>query len=110
MLQFREVFHEEFKIFATMLYEVNQGQNCWLGNFIVHVKYRKQGVGSYLIDTMRNIAKTEYEARELKLVCHHTNTRALLFYHKTGFKPCDMKVQEDYKGERICGIIMSIDL
>ncbi len=92
------------------LYDVNEGQDCWLGNVIVHPNFRSHGVGSFLLDTMKNIARIEYNAQELKLICHNINTRALLFYNKHGFKPFDMKVMEDYKSNKIIGIVMSTNL
>ncbi|MDR0263230.1 MAG: GNAT family N-acetyltransferase [Sphingobacterium sp.] len=92
------------------LYDVTEGQECWLGNVIVHPNYRRYGVGSFLINAMKQIAKTEYKAERLNLICHNTNTKALLFYYKQGFKPFDMKIMEDYKRNMISGIKMSIEL
>lgn len=92
------------------LYDVNVGQDCWLGNVIVHPEFRRKGIGVFLIETMKNRALMEHKAKELKLICHNTNTRALLFYYKLGFRPFDMKVMEDYKNNTIAGIKMSINL
>jgi ribosomal protein S18 acetylase RimI-like enzyme len=91
-------------------YDVAEGQHCWLGNVIVHPGFRRIGIGTFLIDVMKNRAHEEYRAQELKLVCHNTNTKALLFYYKHGFRPFDMKVMEDYKGDQITGIKMSINI
>ncbi|SMF68937.1 Ribosomal protein S18 acetylase RimI [Paenibacillus barengoltzii] len=91
-------------------YEVNKGHDCWLGNVIVHPNFRRKGVGAYLLETMKNIARIEYNARELKLVCYNINTKALLFYYKHGFKPFDMKEMEDFQSNKIIGIMMSTNL
>jgi ribosomal protein S18 acetylase RimI-like enzyme len=91
-------------------YDVHAGQDCWLGNVIVNPKYRRAGAGAFMLETMKRKALEEYKARELKLVCHNTNTKALLFYYKHGFRPFDMKVMEDYKQDRIAGIMMRIEL
>lgn len=91
-------------------YEVNKGRDCWLGNVIIHPDFRSKSAGAFLLKTMKDIACTKYNARELKVVCHNTNTRALLFYHKHGFKPFDMKQVEDYKGNKLVGILMSTTL
>jgi ribosomal protein S18 acetylase RimI-like enzyme len=77
---------------------------------IVHPEFRGKGAGSFLLETMKTRALKEYRAQELKLICHNTNTRALLFYHRQGFKPFDLKPMEDFRGNRIAGIQMSIRL
>jgi ribosomal protein S18 acetylase RimI-like enzyme len=91
-------------------YDVRTGQECWLGNVIVNPKYRRIGAGAFMLETMKRKALEEYRAKELKLVCHNTNTKALLFYYKHGFRPFDMKVMEDYKQDTIAGIMMKTEL
>ncbi|KKO51732.1 GNAT family N-acetyltransferase [Paenibacillus sp. DMB20] len=92
------------------LYDVTEGNDSWLGNVIVHPGFRRAGIGEFLLNSMKHRARSEYACRNLKLICHNTNTGALLFYYRHGFKPFDMKVMEDDKGSRIAGIIMSLDL
>ena len=77
---------------------------------IVKPGYRKSGVGSYLIEVMKKKAADKYKAKTLNLICHSTNTKALLFYDKQGFKPYDMKQMKNYNGELIIGIMLSITL
>ncbi|WP_052487678.1 GNAT family N-acetyltransferase [Gordoniibacillus kamchatkensis] len=91
-------------------YDVRAGHDCWLGNVIVNPKFRRSGIGSFLLETMKRRAADEHNAMELKLVCHNTNTRALLFYYKHGFRPFDMKVAEDCHHNAIAGIQMSLPL
>lgn len=92
------------------LYDVTREQECWLGNVVVHPSYRRHGVGTFLLNTMKQIAIHQYQAKRLHLICHNTNTKALLFYYKQGFKPFDIKVMEDYEKNRIAGIMMSVEL
>jgi len=90
-------------------YEVNEGKECWLGNVIVNPSYRKSGVGSYLIEVMKKKAAEQYKANALHLICHNSNTKALLFYYKQGFKPYDLKLINN-KGASLIGIMLSIPL
>ncbi|GIP39102.1 N-acetyltransferase [Paenibacillus sp. J31TS4] len=91
------------------LYTDEDRQEYWLGNVIVAPGVRNSGAGTYLIQTMKEKARS-YQAKQLNLVCHNTNTKALLFYFKQGFLPYGLKQMEDYKGDRIAGILMAIDL
>lgn len=92
------------------LYDVQAGRDCWLGNVIVNPKFRRHGAGSLLLETMKRRAAQEYKAKELKLVCHNVNTKALLFYFKHGFTPFDMKVMVDWNQNTIAGIKMAVAL
>ncbi|MCU6795113.1 GNAT family N-acetyltransferase [Paenibacillus sp. WQ 127069] len=84
----------------------NDCESCWLGNVIVSSDYRGKGVSQFLIDTMESIAKQNLKVKKLKLVCHNTNTRGILFYKKYGFKPFDISVRVKPSGEFIAGIHM----
>jgi ribosomal protein S18 acetylase RimI-like enzyme len=90
------------------LYDVQEGQDCWIGNVIINPKHRRIGAGTFLIKTMMRRASEEHRVKELKLVCHNTNTRALLFYYKLGFRPFDMKIMQDPNNNDIAGIKMSV--
>jgi len=92
------------------LYGVTAGQDGWLGNVIVHPGRRRSGIGEFLLRAMMQRASAEHGCRELKLVCHNTNTRALLFYYKQGFRPFDMKMMNDHEGKPIAGIMLSLSL
>jgi RimJ/RimL family protein N-acetyltransferase len=71
------------------LYDWNaEEESCWLGNVIVAPACRgRGGVAEYLLQAMTNQAREKLGAERLKLYCHNPNTRALLFYTKTGFAP-----------------------
>jgi ribosomal protein S18 acetylase RimI-like enzyme len=59
---------------------------------------------------MMKRASTELKVKQLRLVCHNTNTKALLLYNKMGFKPFDMKVMNDCSNNEIAGIKMKSEL
>jgi ribosomal protein S18 acetylase RimI-like enzyme len=92
------------------LYEVNRGEDCWIGNVIVSPYNRRSGAGSFLIQSLIRRASEEFLVKKIQLVCHNTNTKALLFYYKLGFKPFDMKDMEDYKQELLAGIKMKLEI
>lgn len=91
-------------------YGREEGVHCWLGNVIVASQFRGTGASEFLIHSMMNIAKNELNVPRLKLVCHHTNPRAIFFYTKLGFKPFGIKKLKRQDGEIIAGIEMFIDL
>ncbi|TDF99787.1 GNAT family N-acetyltransferase [Paenibacillus piri] len=90
----------------SCLYDVQEGECCWLGNVIINPVYRGQGAAAYLIETMTNRAASELGMKELLLVCHNTNTKALFLYDKMGFKPYDIKQAQDHDGNQLVGIKM----
>jgi ribosomal protein S18 acetylase RimI-like enzyme len=84
----------------------HDGESCWLGNVIVAADYRGKGAARYLLDTMESVARHKLNVNRLKLVCHNTNTRALLFYTKQGYKPYDVSLRMKPSGETLAGILM----
>jgi RimJ/RimL family protein N-acetyltransferase len=90
-------------------YGREKGVHCWLGNVIVAPECRGTGAAEFLIRSMMDIAKNELTVPTLKLVCHHTNPRALFFYTKLGFKPFGIKKLKRQHGDIIAGIEMFID-
>jgi len=88
------------------LYEVNDGEDCWIGNVIVRPSSRGSGAAGYLIQTLINRAAEEHGVKTVRLICHNTNTRALLFYAGLGFAPYEVRLQEGPRKE--AGIRMSI--
>jgi len=99
------VLHGDAVVAYANLYG-HDGESCWLGNFIVAQDYRGRGASRYLIETMEAIAKHRLNVRRLRLVCHNTNTRGMLFYHKMGYKPFDISLRTRPSGEYIAGIHM----
>jgi len=101
-------YNNELAAFAN-LYGL-EDDHCWLGNVIVSPRHRGKGVARYLIETMSAIAVKELSVQKLKLVCHNTNTRALLLYTKNRFIPYEISVREKPNGEKIAGIHMELCL
>ncbi|REK55351.1 MAG: hypothetical protein C6W55_10220 [Thermobacillus sp.] len=77
-----------------------------MGNVIIHPDYRGQGAGRFLVETMLSIAGREHKLRELRLVCHNTNTPALRLYWRTGFVPYDLEETVDGSGRKLMRILM----
>lgn len=92
------------------LYDVISGESCWIGNLIVSPESRGSGAAYYLVQTIIRRAAEEYRVKHIHLICHNTNTVALLFYYKLGFRPYDIKTMMDYRKQKIVGIKMRIEL
>jgi ribosomal protein S18 acetylase RimI-like enzyme len=93
------------------LYDLNnEDSSCCLGNVIVSQEYRGKGISEYLINTMMDKAINEHGLRKMKLYCHNTNTRALIFYCKQGFKPCRNKLILNQENKKIVAIEMEREL
>lgn len=91
------------------LYNVQNMQDCWLGNVIINPTARGKGAGTFLIQTMIKKAVETYGVRAVKLVCHNVNTSAMIAYHKIGFRPFDSGLMEDYKQQLIVAVRMKLD-
>jgi len=55
-------------------------------SFGVYPEYRKNGMGSALINELEKIAKINKEVKALSLNVHAGNNNAIAFYEKYGFK------------------------
>ncbi|MGG3279344.1 GNAT family N-acetyltransferase [Paenibacillus solani] len=64
----------------------------WLGNVIVAPSHRGRGAAQKLMQTMIAIARDKYRMKQIHLSCHNTNSRGLVFYHKLGFEPFDVRI------------------
>ncbi|MNC51434.1 Mycothiol acetyltransferase [compost metagenome] len=96
--------------YANLYDKDEESRSCWLGNVIVSPEHRSTGVAACLINAMMNEAKFTHGLQNLKLYCHNTNTRALLFYCKHGFNPCGHKIVFNQKGQKIAAIEMQRSL
>ncbi|MCU6793177.1 GNAT family N-acetyltransferase [Paenibacillus sp. WQ 127069] len=92
------------------IYDLDEGLRCWLGNVIVSPEFRGNGAAEYLIRSMMSAARDELHVKALHLVCHNTNTRALMFYTKLNFKPYEITMRTNNQGQTIAGILMKADL
>ncbi|UQZ87641.1 Acetyltransferase (GNAT) family protein [Paenibacillus konkukensis] len=92
------------------LYNVTEGKHCYLGNVIIAPTYRGKGAAAYFINVMKQLAKQERQVKQLRLMCHNINTRALLFYRSMGFKPFDFNELRDRAGNKLVLLELAIAL
>ncbi|WP_409345603.1 GNAT family N-acetyltransferase [Paenibacillus sp. MBLB4367] len=90
------------------VYGLEAGELCWLGNVIVSPAHRGNGGAELLIRSMIGHAQSVLGVKRLRLVCHSTNARALLFYTRIGFKPYEIARMEDHRGQTIAAIRMEL--
>lgn len=84
------LFNKKIVGFANF-YEVKEKQYCSIGNVIVNSEFRNHGIGTFLIQTMEQIAIKKYNAPEIHISCFNTNTNGILLYSKLGYKPYDIE-------------------
>jgi ribosomal protein S18 acetylase RimI-like enzyme len=89
-------------------YVCEPGEKCAIGNVIVAPDARGQGVGQYLIETMVQIALTQYQAKEVRISCFNQNVSGLLLYQKLGFRPFEIESRIDKQGNRVASIHMKL--
>lgn len=80
---------------------------CKIGNVMVNPKLRQQGIARYLLSIMTLQAKNSFSAIELQVCCFNSNTIALLFYAKMGFKPIAIEERIDNNKQKVALIHMS---
>jgi OFA family oxalate/formate antiporter-like MFS transporter len=79
---------------------------CVVANVVVGPKYRRFGVGAYLMQVMEEKAKKEQQATRLRASVFSENTPALLFYNRLGFVPAGMETREDPDGNTVAVVHM----
>ena len=104
------VMHNDIVVGYSNFYGYEEGELCWLGNFVVSSLFRGKGAAEFLIKSMMRIAKDELKVPLLQLGCHSTNIRGLLFYSKLKFKPIDLFKVVGYQGQIAVAIEMRVDL
>lgn len=92
------------------LYDLADGERVWLGNVLVSLAHRGTGAAAALVGRMIAVARDELRVKELHLVVHQPNGRAMLFYAKLGFRPYAIEKAADRHGNPIAKIRMSIGL
>lgn len=63
---------------------------CTLGHLVVSPSHRRQGVATYLVKRLIQMAKERHSARFVRTACHSHNTAAYQLCHGLGFQPTDM--------------------
>jgi ribosomal protein S18 acetylase RimI-like enzyme len=91
-------------------YLCEPGKSCTIGNVIVSPDTRGLGIGTFLINTMIEIAVKKYQVKSVELSCFNQNVSGLLLYQKLGFKPVFIEERSDKQGNRIAAIHMVFDV
>ena len=68
------------------LFAEYDGSFLHIMSFGIYPKYRRYGIGTKLINTTKNIAKTQKNINALSLNVHADNKEGIIFYDKNGFK------------------------
>ena len=84
------------------------GDHCWIGNVIVNPDYRRKGVAAYLVNSLVDIAFTEFQAKYVRISCFNHNTAGLLLYKKLGFSPVDIEQWQSHDGKVIAVIYLDL--
>lgn len=99
--QLKEIVKDRFEPTVVLLdneivgfanfYEVKEKQHCVIGNVIVSSRFRRCGIGTFLITVMENIGRQKYEVPEIHLACFNENTNGLLLYTRLGYVPYEIE-------------------
>ena len=90
-------------------YLCEPGKKCAIGNVIVDPSCRGKGVGSYLVQTMTEIAFAQFNAAEVEISCFNRNVAGMLLYEKLGFRPYSIEERQDNLGNRVALIHMKME-
>ena len=67
-----------------------------LMGFVLDNRYRGQGIGAYVLESVINMCYQEFGVRPIALGCHKDNQKAEKFYLRHGFKKTDVMEGNDY--------------
>ncbi len=76
------------------LYNITNGKECFIGNFVISKHCRKMGLSKVLLEEMIHKGITLYNVQKICIHCWCENTAALLLYEKFCFKPVEIVVRE----------------
>ncbi len=79
---------------------------CEVGNVVVAPRFRRRGVGAYLLTTMERRASAELGAARLRAACFNENTAALFFYDRLGYHPAGLRQWRRDDGRALAQIFM----
>lgn len=91
-------------------YQWQMHGHCAIGNVMVAPESRGGGIGRYLIEAMAMLARTKYQAREVRVSCFNHNTAGLLFYARLGFTPCGIEQRSDGRGHPVALLHLCLPL
>ncbi|MBM3113921.1 GNAT family N-acetyltransferase [Pseudomonas sp. P66] len=87
-------------------YKAEQGGVCALGNVVVAPAARGHGVARYLVQSMIDLACSEFDAREVWVSCFNSNTAGLLLYPQLGFEPFAIEERQGPGNSRVALVQM----
>ncbi len=79
---------------------------CALGNVVVAPAARGHGVARYLVQCMIDLARSQFNARELWVSCFNHNTAGLLLYPQLGFVPFAIEERQGPGNTRVALVQM----
>jgi len=91
-------------------YQWQMNDHCAVGNVMVAPESRGRGVGRVLLETMVMLARTKYQAREVRVSCFNHNTAGLLFYARLGFIPCGIEQRTEGQGHPVALLHLCLPL
>ena len=91
----------------TDLYDINEPDECYIGNFIIHKNRRNRGYGAILLKEIISKAAGSLGIRRIRLFCWCENTGALILYKKFGFYPIELIIR-DFNGIKVPVLRMEI--
>lgn len=86
------IVEENEEILGVLIYKIrdvqehinlNDTKNIWIDEICVDEKHRSQGIGKFLMDEIKKIAK-EIGCKRIELNCWEFNNRARKFYEENG--------------------------
>ncbi|MFQ6573269.1 GNAT family N-acetyltransferase [Pseudomonas sp. UM16] len=97
----------EGKVLAfANLYKAEHNGICALGNVVVAPAARGHGVARYLVQAMIDLARKQFNAREVWVSCFNNNTAGLLLYPQLGFVPFAIEERQGPGNTRVALIQM----
>lgn len=87
-------------------YKAEHGGVCALGNVVVAPAARGHGVARYLVQSMIELARRQFEAREVQVSCFNSNTAGLLLYPQLGFTPFAIEERQGPGNTRVALVQM----
>jgi GNAT superfamily N-acetyltransferase len=87
-------------------YKAEHGGVCALGNVVVAPAARGHGVARYLVQRMIELARQQFDAREVWVSCFNNNTAGLLLYPQLGFVPFAIEERQGPGNTRVALVQM----
>jgi RimJ/RimL family protein N-acetyltransferase len=76
-----------FVVGFANFYRAERNDVCCIGNVIVSLIARGEGVATFIVEMMTRLVFERYGANAVQISCFNENTAGLLLYPKLGFVP-----------------------